>query len=123
MRSVARQSEFGLGIAISHPRFQFRDCACVQLRKGKAFPAKVLERSTKEEQALVVDNQKSVVEVLARLDREAAILRVESVDVAGLEPVPSWRCDNLDGHPFVFLAQQFQRRKINPTVDQQNRLA
>mgnify|MGYP002857805532 CR=1 FL=1 len=123
LRPVARRSGVGLGIAISHPRFQFRDYARVQLRKGKAFPSKVLERGAEEEQTPVVDDQESVVKVLARLYREAAILRVESIDVAGLEPVSSWRCDNLDGHPFVFLAQQFQRRKINPTIDQDNRLA
>jgi methylphosphotriester-DNA--protein-cysteine methyltransferase len=50
---------------ISHPRLEIGDFGSVQLREGKALPAKVFQRCTDQIENLVVDDEKSVMEVLA----------------------------------------------------------
>ena len=53
---------------VSHPRFQIWDFGGGKLREGEAFPAEVFQRCTDEIQSLVINDEKTVVEVLAFAD-------------------------------------------------------
>ena len=64
----------------SHPCLQQRDRRCVEFCEGKALRAQILQRRAHEIERFVVDDQEAVMEVLAHLNRESAVLRVELSD-------------------------------------------
>ena len=101
---------------ISHPRFQIGDFGGGKFREGEAFPAKVFQRGADKIQHLVVDDEESVVEVLACAHGQSTVLPVEHGYVTWRNLVASGRCNYLNRHAFCFFRQQFQRHDINPAV-------
>ena len=73
---------------ISHPRFQVGDFRGVKFREGEAFPAKVFERSTDEIQLLIINGNKTVVEVLAETNGQRWVLRIELRDIGKVDFMP-----------------------------------
>ena len=106
----------------SNSPLQSGDFTRVKFRECKALLAKVFQRCAEEVERLVVDDDKSIMEVCAVANRQAAILRVERGDIACRKLIAATRGNHLNRNALLFFRQKFQRDNVHPTVDQQNRL-